>query len=388
MAARRLTETLSRRLVEDIYKCSQKKQTGVSLKYMMDFGAFPTKKNLLVSAQFLHKELPVRLAHRVIELENLPYGLSEKAPVLKSEVLFISLAFLRKSNLVFQVRDWYVDSFRDLRSFPDLVDNEDELKFTDLIQRVKMRHNDVMPTMALGIQELKQDLGKKVGLNELPEIHQFLDRFYMSRIGIRMLIGQHVALHRPNPPPGFIGLICTRVSPVEVAQLAIDDARSACMRTYGGSPEVHVYGDPSFTFAYVPTHLHQMVFELVKNSLRAVEERFSDTEQDSPPIRVVVADGLEDVTIKISDEGGGIPRSGISKIWTYLYSTAKSPVSDDKQQLLEMPPVMAGYGYGLPISKLYAKYFGGDLQVISMEGYGTDAYLHLNRLGNVQEPLP
>lgn len=46
------------------------------------------------------------------------------------------------------------------------------------------------------------------------------------------------------------------------------------------------------------------------------------------------------------------------------------------------------YGYGLPISRLYARYFGGDLQMISMENYGTDAYLHLNRLGNVQEPLP
>lgn len=46
--------------------------------------------------------------------------------------------------------------------------------------------------------------------------------------------------------------------------------------------------------------------------------------------------------------------------------------------------MLAGYGYGLPISRLYARYFGGDLQIISMEGYGTDAYLHLNRLGNVQ----
>ena len=27
-------------------------------------------------------------------------------------------------------------------------------------------------------------------------------------------------------------------------------------------------------------------------------------------------------------------------------------------------------------------------QILSMDGYGTDAYLHLNRLGNVQEPLP
>jgi len=31
---------------------------------------------------------------------------------------------------------------------------------------------------------------------------------------------------------------------------------------------------------------------------------------------------------------------------------------------------MAGNGYGLPICRLYARYFGGDLQVISMEGYG------------------
>ena len=44
--------------------------------------------------------------------------------------------------------------------------------------------------------------------------------------------------------------------------------------------------------------------------------------------------------------------------------------------------------HSLPISRLYARYFGGDLAIISMEGYGTDAYIHVNRLGNVQEPLP
>lgn len=364
MAARRVAD-YAVHLAEDLYNCSLKKQTGVSLKHMMDF--VPTPKNLLLSAQFLHKELPVRLAHRVVELENLPYGLSEKNPIL-------------------QVRQWYIDSFKDLRNFPEMKSISDEANFNNLLYQVKMRHNDVVPTIALGINELKKDLGPKMGRLDVPEIHQFLDRFNMSRIGLRMLIGQHVALHLPTQPPSYVGLISTKESPVETSRNAIEDAQMVCRRAYADTPDVQVYGDPNFTFAYVPTHLHHMVFELVKNSLRAVQERYMNTKEDPPPIRVVVADGLEDVTIKISDEGGGIPRSGISKIWSYLYSTADSPLNSGSYH--DLPAPMAGYGFGLPISRLYARYFGGDLQIMSMEGYGTDAYLHLTRLGNVQEPLP
>lgn len=238
--------------------------------------------------------------------------------------------------------------------------------------------------------ELKRELAHSIGLNDLPDIHQFLDGFYLSRIGIRMLIGQHIALKEPQKP-NHIGLIDTKCSPGHVCQDAIDDARTICMREKGGAPEVIVYGDPTFTFPYVPSHLHHMVFELVKNSLRAVYDRYDDADDEPPPIRLVVAEGEEDITIKVSDEGGGIARSGLPKIWTYLYTTAKSPLDDmDKSDTegSDGPSVLAGYGYGLPISRLYARYFGGDLAIISMEGYGTDAYLHLNRLGNVQEPLP
>ena len=73
--------------------------------------------------------------------------------------------------------------------------------------------------------------------------------------------------------------------------------------------------------------------------------------------------------LQISDEGGGIPRSGLAKIFTYVYSTAKNPLDEDYCGVSN-GVTMAGYGYGLPISRLYARYFGGDLQIISMEGYG------------------
>jgi hypothetical protein len=47
---------------------------------------------------------------------------------------------------------------------------------------------------------------------------------------------------------------------------------------------------------------------------------------------------------------------------------------------------LAGLGYGLPVARQYARYFGGDLQIMSVEGYGTDAFVHLNRFGNA-DPL-
>jgi len=367
--AARLVDSLPKATVDDIFECALKKQTGVSLKYMMDFGNVPLEKQLMISAQFLHKELPVRLAHRVAELENLPYGLSKKPQILK-------------------VRDWYVESFQELRGFPMIQDEDDELDFTKLLKHIYNRHTNVVPMVASGVGSLKTDLALETGLSDYPEIHEFLDGFYMSRIGIRILIGQHITLHAKEKKEGYIGMICSNVCPHEVAEAAIADARSICIRQYGSAPDVDIYGGKDFTFAYVPEHLHHMLFELVKNSLRAVNDRFEDSDDVPPNIRLVIAEGLEDVTIKISDEGGGIPRSGLNKIWTYLYTTGQSPLASDDFDPDNSPAVLAGYGYGLPISRLYARYFGGDLQIISMEGYGTDAYLHLHRLGNYQEPLP
>ena len=52
--------------------------------------------------------------------------------------------------------------------------------------------------MAMGVADLKRELTAEGGLSEFPEIHQFLDGFYLSRIGIRILIGQHIALHEPQ----------------------------------------------------------------------------------------------------------------------------------------------------------------------------------------------
>ena len=63
--------------------------------------------------------------------------------------------------------------------------------------------------------------------------------------------GQHVALHDPDPPPDCVGYIHTKMSPVEVARNASEDARSICLREYGSAPDINIYGDPKFTFPSV-----------------------------------------------------------------------------------------------------------------------------------------
>ncbi|PFX17015.1 [Pyruvate dehydrogenase (acetyl-transferring)] kinase isozyme 2, mitochondrial [Stylophora pistillata] len=75
--------------------------------------------------------------------------------------------------------------------------------------------------------------------------------------------------------------------------------------------------------------------------------------------------------LKISDQGGGIPRSTIDKVFEYHYTSAPEPLKADSAA-----PI-AGYGYGLPLSRLYARYFDGELQLYSMEGFGTDAVIWL-----------
>jgi pyruvate dehydrogenase kinase 2/3/4 len=76
-------EPVARAVAEEIGRWASLKQTGVSLWYMMEFGSRPTERNLLLSAQFLHKELPTRIARRALKLEYLPFGLSNKPAVLK-----------------------------------------------------------------------------------------------------------------------------------------------------------------------------------------------------------------------------------------------------------------------------------------------------------------
>lgn len=128
-------------------------------------------------------------------------------------------------------------------------------------------------------------------------------------------------------------------------------------------------------------------------------------------VTLTIANGEKDASLRISDQGGGIHRKSIKQIWTYAYTTAEN----EGMAATDLPK-MAGYGYGLPLSRLYARYFGtrfsfflsvsthllsgfsqtfngvffsnfsgGDLHLMSLDGYGTDCFLFLPKLAAIED---
>ncbi|KAL6162067.1 hypothetical protein ACJQWK_11831 [Exserohilum turcicum] len=109
------------------------------------------------------------------------------------------------------------------------------------------------------------------------------------------------------------------------------------------------------------------------------------------------------VTIRIRDRGGGISPENLEHIWDYSFTTfndaqASSTLaggsgnhSANGMDALNAfsgaggdgVNTLAGLGYGLPLGRAYAEYFGGGIAVQSLWGWGTDVYLSLRGVGRV-----
>merc|ERR1712005_63419 len=62
--------------------------------------------------------------------------------------------------------------------------------------------------------------------------------------------------------------------------------------------------------------------------------------------------------------------------------------TEEEQSLIQKKKLhlqMSGYGMGIPLSRHYAKFFGGDLHFASIYGFGTDVSIRLNRLYSIEE---
>lgn len=358
----------------------------LSLKKFTDFGktlkpgghADQHKLVEMKSMDFLKEELLVRLAAMTKEMLYLP----EK---------------LINTSSVQMVYSWYLKSFEEMLQFKDVKSSDPQQlkKFNKALNNIVVRHSEVVQHMAMGILQVQETYG--IDTKTEQNIQYFLDRFLMSRISIRMIINQHVLMFCEKRPehPVQIGAIDPTCDVVAVLKDAYDNAKYLCDQYYLASPDNEFFTknvadkNDKIELVYVPSHLYHIAFELYKNAMRAVIEHHGEAAKQYPAIQTCVVKGKEDLSIRITDYGGGIPHQKLSQVFKYMYSTAPRPaISSDVYSPTTTAP-LAGYGYGLPLSRLYARYFNGDLQLASIDGHLTDAYIYLKTLSeDANESLP
>jgi pyruvate dehydrogenase kinase 2/3/4 len=367
-------------MADEINKFAQYHPTTLTLQNFVDFGSKNASERK--SFSFLRNELSVRLANIMKEICLLP------------EPLLVTPS-------VSQVEEWYEQSFEDMMKFQTMdPDASGTLsKFSEALDTILNRHSSVVEAMANGVMEMKEQLQCSAEIPSHVEncIQYFLDRFYMNRISIRMLIHQHLLLFtKRDRKKQYAEAIDVNCDIQSIVQDAYQNARFLCEQYYSKAPDCEIECHSPFivnrahneriVMTYIPSHLHHMMFELMKNALRAVIEYHSGkSEQELPKVKVFICKGRKDMTIKLSDQGGGIRRSEVDLLFNYMYSTAPQPPSPDAA---DTTPI-AGYGYGLPLSRLYAKYFNGNLWLNSVDGFGTDAMVCLKLLPqDASELLP
>eukprot|EP00471_Norrisiella_sphaerica_P011375 CAMPEP_0184496362 /NCGR_PEP_ID=MMETSP0113_2-20130426/33751_1 /TAXON_ID=91329 /ORGANISM="Norrisiella sphaerica, Strain BC52" /LENGTH=364 /DNA_ID=CAMNT_0026882949 /DNA_START=303 /DNA_END=1394 /DNA_ORIENTATION=+ len=331
-------------------------------------------ETLINSAKFLYRELPVRYAVRAKEFELAPSWI--------------------KTQSFKQISEMYLQCFMHLRSLEEPTTTRLEKKLCGILQQHKERLGHVIPLLAEGTHELKDRRG--LSPREERYLHELLDRFLTARIGTSVLTSQHLALHEDvvdGKREGYVGALQMRCSPKEVFTDAAESVKLMCTRELGTCPGYIVKGHTDVVFPYFPAHIHYIAVEVLKNSFRATIEHSKKFEQDSnfriPEVEVIIGSSNddEDVVIMVRDRGGGIPSSKMPDVWKYTHSSAGKRTAEDQYGYANhrREGILAGMGFGLPLSRLYARFFGGDLEVCSLAGIGTAVYVKLKRLGGVEQ---
>ena len=119
-----------------------------------------------------------------------------------------------------------------------------------------------------------------------------------------MLLNQHTMLyHDPDPDATRVGIIDPNCRVNSVVEHAFNQAAFLCEEYYMCAPEleltIHNFIEPGkpIELVYPPNHLHHILFELFKNSMRAVVES-RKRGLDIPDIEVLIAKGQHDVSYR------------------------------------------------------------------------------------------
>ncbi|KAH7914330.1 alpha-ketoacid dehydrogenase kinase [Hygrophoropsis aurantiaca] len=396
---------------------ASKEAHRLTLRQLVFFGRMMDEDRLIKSANYVRTELPVRIAHRIRDLQALPYIVVTQEGVAK-------------------VYELYWSAFEKFRRYPVVSTLAENHSFCEFLEQILDEHAPVIPSLSLGLSLSSPHLPPD-------SLDSFMRRMLVSRISRRVLAEHHLALTRSfeaklsnSADEPHVGIIYTGLSMKRSIDKCVELLRSQPYDIEDesgewvpnrGWPEVEIDGHLDAKFAYIREHLEYIIFELLKNAMRATELHHRNA-SILPSIRATVVAGENEVGLRISDQGGGLSSAQIqlpSDLFSFSHMRnatrmdpprlgalrtassigVKATVAEqigrwqsqekdlDNPQGRKDPEREAGIaphpriGLGLPMSNIFTTYFGGSLELVSMDGWGTDVYLRLPKLGTNLEGI-
>jgi hypothetical protein len=344
-----------------ISEYAAKPQEPINLENLLKFGPYPIPDDVLLeNAASVLKTIAVRLAHRLETLRNLPYLI-----VLNPNIS--------------QIYSIYYNSFTIISQTTPPTTREENKKIVEILKRLVHTHSDTIPVLARGFYEAAQYISST-------ESSKIIDSHLRARIGTRLLAEHHIALTDPIDPEKYIGAVEKACRPGVILKHAAEFVGDICDLRFGIVPTIKIEQGDDIQLPYVPVHIEYIFTELLKNSFRASIEHSIKTNTPLEPVWATIVRTSTGVIIRIRDRGGGIAPELEKYVFGYSFTTFNNDSTENGQDsagfsTLNTPPgagnTLAGMGYGLPLSRAYAEFFGGKLQVQTYYGWGTDVYVTL-----------
>eukprot|EP00922_Rhytidocystis_sp_ex-Travisia-forbesii_P014546 GHVS01021754.1.p1 GENE.GHVS01021754.1~~GHVS01021754.1.p1 ORF type:complete len:563 (+),score=129.41 GHVS01021754.1:54-1691(+) len=345
-------------------------------------------EDITKTASLLHSELPKRYAYHVREVD----ALNVVWPGCVD-----SITELR------WVRDTYLSCIADLLALDPL---EDFVQLNCVIRSLRRRHNRVVAMLVTALRKVRLQLTNGHGScwqqHEVERrLDSFLYQFLLRRVSTELLREQYVAALDSGHPTGIVNSNCNIL---QVLEKSAHTAHQLCAHYMHESPQVvisteeeeevdgskaavvvrTVEGSSMMSLCCVPAYLYSASVELLKNALRATVEHYrlsQPADSTLPAVKVIARQTEEHLSIEVNDKGGGIPTSEQPKVWSFAYTTAPFAYDRSCASNGDQPPPLAGCGVGLPLSRLYIRYLGGDIWLRPAHGgSGTSAFIEMRPL--------
>mmetsp|Transcript_46081 Transcript_46081/g.128081 ORF Transcript_46081/g.128081 Transcript_46081/m.128081 type:complete len:401 (-) Transcript_46081:70-1272(-) len=321
-------------------------------------------------AQWLQEEVPLRVAHLLVGFHRLPFIAMRCEPLA-------------------QVWSIYLEDFEHISALPRARSGEDVLDFKESLKTSQEKRAGVVAATRQAVGELQRFPDVRGNLET------FLDKVFLTRIG-RLLLEDHfiacvehaASSSDPSSMPQSDGIV-TELKLAPLLRTVADGVQQLSDEIYGQRAEVNIVEVGEATVHSIPRYLYFVFKEVMKNAIKATMEKHL---VNPPPLQVTVVTGTYDVQVKISDRGGGMPRNVLKHIWRYGYSgfTSSHPESGSAFGAMgdfsaDSQHELSGFGVGLPLSRLYTRYLGGDIQISQVLGHGTEVSIILSRHGQREE---